>query len=105
MKIKPLPGKVFVTNMERGERKSRGGIVITNDNMKEHGIRPRWAEVYTVGKEITDIKPGMWVLLEHGRWSFGFDMDIDGSGEKTTIWLADYPEGVLLVSDTKPENV
>ena len=55
-KLRPLRDNVIVVNFERGERTSSGGIIIADDNGKEHGIRARWAEVYAVGPEQKDVK-------------------------------------------------
>jgi co-chaperonin GroES (HSP10) len=99
-KIKPLKDKVLVTNIESGAKLTKGGIIIPDDDGKERGIRPRWAEVYAVGSEVKDIKVGQWVLVAHGRWSRG--VDIDSGKHKQTIRQVDYPDAVLLVADAKP---
>lgn len=98
--IKPLRKKVLVTNIESGGTISSGGIIIPDDDGKERGIRPRWAEVYAVGSEINDLRPGQWVLISHGRWSRG--VDVTDSHTKITVRQVDYPDAILLVSDTKP---
>ena len=77
-----------------------GGIIIPDDNGKERGIRPRWAEVYAVGEDITDLEVGQWVLISHGRWSRGVDFN-DGN-DKITVRQVDYPEAILLVADAMP---
>lgn len=97
----PHPDKVFVTNLDNGERKSRGGIIITDDNMKEHGIRPRWGQVIAVGRNVDDVQPGEWVLIEHGRWSMGIPFE-DENGQEIKIWHIEFPQAVLLVSGEKP---
>jgi len=38
--------------------------------------------------------------MEHGRWSFGVDVELD-SGEMMKVWQIDFPKGVLLVSDSE----
>ena len=38
--IKPLRNNLIVRNIEKGERKTKGGIILRNDDGKEHGIRP-----------------------------------------------------------------
>ncbi len=96
--IRPLKGKVLVHNIESGARMTRGGIIIPDDDGKERGIRERWGQVYAIGPDISDVKVGDWVLIKHGRWSRGVDI---GSGDaKTTIRQIDWPDAVLLVSDT-----
>lgn len=98
--IRALKGKVLVHKIESGARLTRGGIIIPDDDGKERGIRQRWAEVYAVGPDVTDVKVGDWVLIKHGRWSRGVDVkDVTGT---TTIRQIDWPDAVLLVSDTNP---
>ena len=51
-RIRPLHNKILLTNLERGERTTKGGIIIADDSKitaRERGIRARWAEVYAVG--------------------------------------------------------
>jgi co-chaperonin GroES (HSP10) len=96
--IRPLKGKVLVHQMESGARMTRGGIIIPDDDGKERGIRERWAQVYAVGPDIDDVKVGDWVLVKHGRWTRGIDV---GQGDdRTTIRQVEWPDAVLLVSDT-----
>jgi len=98
--ITALKKKVIVTNIESGARLTAKGIIIPDDNGKERGIRPRWAQVYAVGEGIDDIKVGEWVLINHGRWTRKFgDFEIDGKINE--LRGAEY-EGILLVSKTKP---
>jgi co-chaperonin GroES (HSP10) len=92
--IRPLRGKVLVHNIESGARMTQGGIIIPDDDGKERGIRERWAQVYAVGPDISDVRVGDWVLIKHGRWSRGVDF------EQATIRQIDWPDAVLLVSDT-----
>lgn len=98
VKVTPLPGKVLVSEIEHGERKI-GSIVLTNDNGKSDGIRTRWAKVYAVGEGVTEIKKDEWILLEHGRWSR--EVKINEHDGELTLHLVDYPNGVLVASDTK----
>lgn len=100
----PLRNMVFVKNLESGARKSAGGIFILADEMKDVGIRSRWGQVHLVGPEVTDIKPGEWILIKHGRWTFNIEIE-DSQGEVTKMWRVDYPEGVDLVSDVFPSEL
>lgn len=97
-----MKGKVIVHQLEKGQRVSKGGILIPDDNAKEHGIRPRWAQVYKIADDITDISVGEWVLLEHGRWTFTITIETDDNPKKQ-VWQIDYPDGILAVSD-KPSS-
>jgi len=98
--VKALKGKVLVTNIESGGKITRGGIIIPDDDGKERGIRPRWAEIYAVGDDIEDLKPGQWILISHGRWSRG--VDVQTPRGKINLRQVDYPEAVLLVCESNP---
>jgi hypothetical protein len=88
--------------MEFDTRISQGGIIIPNDNGTSLGIRPRWGRVYAVGPKQTDVTVGQWIMVAHGRWTRGIDIN-DGAGEhKRTIRKID-PNDILLVSDS-PER-
>lgn len=100
LSVKPIRNKVLVTNIENGSRITRGGIIIPDDDGKERGIRPRWAEVYAVGEDVRDIVPGQWILISHGRWSRG--VDLGNEPNRITLRQVDYPEAVMLVSDDCP---
>lgn len=99
--ITALRKKVIVTNIESGARLTKKGIIIPDDDGKERGIRPRWCQVYAVGDEIDDIKVGEWILVSHGRWTRGMDIQTP-DGTKVTIRGVDYPEGILLATDDNP---
>jgi co-chaperonin GroES (HSP10) len=104
MKLKPIHNKVIVTDLQHGEQKTKSGLIILDDSTTDagdRGIKARWAKVYATGPEQKDVKVGDWILLEHGRWSLGQDLDIEGE-DKLRIWLADH-EAILAVSDTLPE--
>lgn len=94
--LKALQNNVLVSDMVFDERISTGGIVLLNDNGKGNGIRPRWGRVYAVGPEQKDVAVGDWVLVAHGRWTRGLDLE-DESGQ-LTIRKID-PKDILLVSD------
>jgi hypothetical protein len=91
---------VFVTDLDHGPRRSRGGIHILDDNMTDRGIRDRWARVWAVGPLVTDLVPDEWVLVKHGRWTTGIDMTIDDA--RLVVWRIEYPDAVMLVCDSDP---
>lgn len=104
MKLKPIHDKVIVTELERGEKKTKAGIIVLDDSTVaagDRGIRPRWARVYAVGPEQKDVKEGDWILLEHGRWSLGQDLSVEDGEKPIRIWLADH-ESILGVSEENP---
>ena len=91
-------------DLESGARTTKGGIFILDDNAKDTGIRSRWGQVYAVGPDVTDIKAGEWILIDHGRWTFG--MEIEDAAEGTIkIWAVDYPNSVTLVSAEFPSDI
>jgi len=94
--FKAIKDHVIVHDMVFDERITTGGIVLLNDNGKGHGIRPRWGKVYAVGNGQSDIKVGQWILVAHGRWTRG--LDIEDENGKTTVRKID-PKDILLVSD------
>lgn len=94
--LRPLGNAVIVNDMVFDERVTSGGIVLMNDNGTGHGIRPRWAKIYAVGPEQQDVTVGQWVLVSHGRWTRGIDIE-DQTG-KHTLRRVD-PKDILLVSD------
>ena len=99
--LRPLKDKVIVTDMNFGEGRTRSGIVLTSDDGKSSGLHPRWCRVLFVGEDQKDIKVGQWLLMQHGRWTRGIKYETESS-EEITIHMIDL-EGVLLVSDEKPE--
>lgn len=101
--IEPTGNRVIVTDLEHGERQlGEAGIVITDDNGKRKGIRPRWCKVHIVGPEVTDIEPGEWILVKHGRWTYKFK-ETDQDGIEQEFWIVDYPKYVLCASKEKPD--
>lgn len=100
--LKPLQDSILVHDMIFDERISSGGIVLLSDNGKSTGIRPRWGQVYAVGSKQTDVQVGEWLLIAHGRWTRG--MDIEDETGKKTIRKID-PKEILLRSNTRPVDV
>lgn len=96
-KITPLKDKILVADMNFDVRFSNGGIILPGDDKKSEGIRPRWGKVYAIGPEQKDVKVGEYVLVSHGRWTRGIQMNI--SGEEITIRMIDNKD-ILLVSDS-----
>ena len=99
--IQPLNDSVIVADMVFDERITTGGIVLLNDNGKGTGIRPRWGQVYAVGPKHQDIAPGQWVLVAHGRWTRGIDVE-DETGKKTLRRVD--PKDLMMISDVLPQD-
>lgn len=100
--FRPLKGKVFVTSLEHGDTITKAGLIITDDNMTNRGIRARWGQVWAIGDDVQDIEVGQWILIEHGRWTQKIAMDVNG--EIVNVWSVEYPASVHLVSDEEPKG-
>ena len=99
--ITPLKKRVLVSNMHFGETKSKGGIILIDDDGSQSGIHPRWAKVYAIGKEQDDVTIGEWVLVAHGRWSRALKVKKDG--EELEVRMIDEND-ILLTSDKEPAH-
>jgi len=99
-KITPTKDNILVADMDFGERISKGGILMIDDDKKAHGIRPRWCRVIAVGYKQQDVAPGEWLLVAHGRWTRGLDMT-DEDGLTVTVRLVD-PKEILMATDEMP---
>ncbi len=99
--ITPLKKRVLVSKMHFGETKSKGGIILIDDDGSEGGIHPRWAEVYAIGNKQDDVKVGQWILVSHGRWSRALKVKKDNV--ELEVRMID-EDDILLVSDEEPEE-
>jgi co-chaperonin GroES (HSP10) len=99
--ITPLKKRVLVSDMHFGETKTKGGIILTDDDGSESGIHPRWGKVYAIGDQQEDVTVGQWVMVSHGRWSRGFK--IKKKGVELEVRMIDEND-ILLVSDEEPEQ-
>jgi co-chaperonin GroES (HSP10) len=99
--IQALNDHVLVADMNFGARTTSSGIHLLGDDMRTAGIRPRWAQVYAVGPQQQDIEMGQWILITHGRWTRGVDIE-DQTGTRTIRRID--TDDILLVSDTQPAD-
>lgn len=97
--IKPIRDSILVYELEAGEQHTTGGMIILDDDVTTKGIHPRWCKVLKVGPDAHDITEGSYILVDHGRWSRGFDASI---GEENVIvrWV-DYDD-VMIIGDSPP---
>ena len=101
--LRAVGNRVLVTDMYFGEQKTKSGLIIGNDDGKTRGIYPRWARVYAKGPDNKDdYKIGDWILVEHGRWTRGINLD-DGQTEFVVRMVE--AESVLAYSEEKPNDV
>lgn len=82
-KLSPIKNRVIVSDMHFGEQIRKSGLILTGDDGTSRGIYPRWCKVHAKGPENEDeYSVGDWILVEHGRWTRGVDID-EGTGEYT----------------------
>ena len=97
--LQPIKDKVIVTDIEEGMTKSKGGIIIDDDDGTTGGIRPRWARVCAVGPEQKIFKVNQWVLVSHGRWTRGIKTSSDQIVRMVEV------DAILLTCDNDPRSV
>ena len=102
-KLIPIRDHVIVEEMEFGEQISKGGIIIQSDDGKTMGVKPRWGRVYAVGEKNKDVKVGDWVLIEHGRWTRGMNVE-DEDGVMRVLRRVD-KDAIMITSHNKPGDV
>lgn len=95
--FRPLHDGVLVKEMKFSEVRTASGLIIPGDDAELRGIHPRWAQVVTIGPEQTDVNEGQWILVAHGRWSRGFNLN--GETHRTVD-----PKDILMVSDDRPRD-
>lgn len=99
--LRAVGNRVLITDMYFGEQTTKSGLIISTDDGKERGIYPRWGKVYAKGPDNKDeYKVGDWILIEHGRWTRGMLIEVDG--EEIEIRMAE-AESILAMSEEKPE--
>jgi co-chaperonin GroES (HSP10) len=97
--LTPLNDHVIVRDMNFAQRTLSSGVILLGDDGKTDGIRPRWARVYAIGPKQEDVTVDQWVLIEHGRWTRGVRVEING--EELTLRRVD-TSAIMMVSDTEP---
>lgn len=94
--IRALNDHVIVTDMNFDQKITHAGIIIPHSDKKLEGIHARWAKVYAIGPKQQDVQVGQYVLVSHGRWTRGLNVE-DLQGKKT-IRRVDNKD-ILMVSD------
>jgi hypothetical protein len=103
-KVRAIHADVLVCDMHFGEMKTAGGLIIQSDDGKAHGVKPRWAKVYTKGPENNDpYDVGDWVLIEHGRWTRKVKIENE-LGENIEIQKVEV-ESILAWQNEKPSDI
>lgn len=101
--IKPLRDNVLISNMDFGMETTKSGILLTSDDGKATGIKPRWGKVFAVGPDQKDIAIGDWILIEHGRWTRTINYEQE-NGEVVELRMVDN-NAILITSNEKPADV
>ena len=99
--ITPLKKRVLVSDMHFGMTKTKGGIILQDDDGSADGIHPRWAKVYAIGKDQDDVNVGEWVMVAQGRWSRA--LKVKKEGIELEVRMIDEND-ILLVSADEPEQ-
>ena len=104
-KIQALHKDVLVSDMEFDTRITQSGLILPNDNGTSLGIRPRWGRVYAVGPKQTEVQVGQWIMVAHGRWTRGIDIEDGELDHKRTIRKID-PNDILLIAnqEARPQD-
>ena len=95
-KIKSIESNIIFQFVEdvtstRFKNSSASGFIITSDDGNQTS-QPRWAKTIDVGPNVTEIKPGDFILIEAGKWTPGFELN----GER--FWKTD-DQRVIATSD------
>ena len=59
-------------------RKHQAVLFLLLTMVKKEGIRARWFQTISVGSEVQDIEENQYILVDHGRWTRGIEVE----GEK-----------------------
>jgi len=104
-KLIPIKDNVIIEEMNFEARTTKGGIILQSDDGKDEGIKPRWGRVFAKGPDNKDdYEIGEWILISHGRWSRGIDVEDPDTGAVVKLRRVD-PKEILAVSDKEPEEV
>ena len=98
MNIRPLRGRVIGVIIDRGNRKTAGGIIMLDDDGTAAGVRPRWFRVHALSDSCKeDYAVGDYILVEHGRWSREFG----GIGNESGLCAIE-EKSVMMMSNDQP---
>lgn len=101
-KPRAVGNRVLVSDMFFGEQKTKGGIILNDDDGKVHGIYPRWGKVFSKGpRNKDDYNEGDWILIEHGRWTRSMQVEFDDSTHELRMIES---ESVLAYSNEEPSD-
>ena len=96
--VSAIEDHVIIDVIESTGERVVNGLIIPGEDSTERGIRPRWAHIHAVGPKQLEVTPGLWALVKNGEWTRG--TLINGK-----VYRRVNPKEILLVSETKPEDV
>jgi co-chaperonin GroES (HSP10) len=101
--VRAIGNRVLVSDMYFGEQKTASGLIIKDDNGTTRGIYPRWGKVYAKGPDNKDdYNVGDWILIEHGRWTRGIEIQNESGTFEIRMVEA---ESILAMSNEKPAGI
>jgi co-chaperonin GroES (HSP10) len=102
--IRPIKNRILVTDMHFGETKSKGGIIILDDDAKDLGVHPRWCKVWAVGPTQEDVEVGQWVLVAHGRWTRSIELHTKDTKDPMDVRMVDEDDVMIKSWDVPPRE-
>jgi co-chaperonin GroES (HSP10) len=94
--LKAIGDGVLVSEMNFGEQKTKSGLIIRADDGEVRGIYARWGRVISKGPKNTDpYEVGQWILVDHGRWTRGVNISING--EDLTVRKVNFPKSQIQI--------
>lgn len=102
-KVVPIKDHVLVSDMDFGMQKTESGILITSDNGKSSGVKPRWGKVWAIGPDQKDVKIGEWICIEHGRWTRTIELEQE-DGSILELRRVE-TNAIMMSADEKPSDV
>jgi len=102
--IRPIKNRILVTDMHFGETKSKGGIIILDDDAKDLGVHPRWCKVWAVGPTQEDVEVGQWALVAHGRWTRSIELHAKDKKDPIEVRMVDENDIMVTTWDIPPRE-
>lgn len=96
--VRPIGNRIIVDIFDQGEIKLNSGIIVSNDDFKDRGIRPRRATVLAIGKDVHDVSVGDVVLISHADWSRKFKSPCD-DGTVMWTWMTDEDKILSIIEE------
>lgn len=96
--VRPTKKRVLIDIFDQGEKVTKSGIIVKDDDFNERGIRPRQAKVLAIGTDVLDIKVGDVILVSHGDWTRKFKAPFS-DGKSRWVWATEEDRVLSLVDE------